>query len=60
MQMITTKQLMDRSKVFRFLFWGSIVCVALGIILSIVYPFTSCYTVSKRSCNWNYGSSYPF
>lgn len=60
MQVTTTKQLMDRSKVFRLLFWGSIVCVSAGLILSIVYPFTSCYTVSKRSCSWNYGSSYPF
>ena len=57
---VTTKQLMDRSKLFRLLFWGSIVCVVVGIILSIVYPFTSCYTTSKRSCTWNFGSAYPF
>ena len=37
----TTKQLMDRSKLFRPLFWGSIVCVAVGIILTMVSIFGS-------------------
>jgi ABC-type lipoprotein release transport system permease subunit len=50
----TTKQLMDQSKLFRFLFWGSIACICIGTISFIIFPFTDC---SYRSCAWSYPSA---
>lgn len=55
MRATTTKQLMDQSKLFRFLFWGSISAFCLGVICMIVLPFTEC---SYYSCSWWYSSSY--
>ncbi len=55
MRATTTKQLMDQSKLFRFLFWGSIVLISVGVICFIVFPFTNC---NYRSCSWYYYNSY--
>lgn len=56
----TTKQLMDQSKLFRFLFWGSILLVATGVIFSIVFPFSKCAQYNYYySCSWYY-SSYSY
>jgi len=43
---MSTKQLMDQSKGFTFLFWGAIVVFSVAIILNIIWPFTSCYWCS--------------
>ena len=51
----TTKQLMDQSKLFRFLFFGSIVSIFIAIICLIIFPFSSCYV---HSCSWYYYSTY--
>jgi len=51
----TTKQLMDQSKLFRFVFFGSIVCICIGIICYIIFPFSTCY---RHSCSWYYYSTY--
>ena len=51
----TTKQLMDQSKCFRLLFWGSIFFISVGVILCIIFPFTSCYKyTSYYSCSYYY------
>lgn len=55
MQITTTKQLMDQSKPFKALFWGSIVCILVGAILCIIFPFTSC-----SSYSYNYYSCYDY
>jgi hypothetical protein len=55
----TTKQLMDQSKLFRFLFWGSIASIVIGLILCTIFPFTDCNSYSAYSCSWWY-YSYPY
>lgn len=55
MRATTTKQLMDQSKLFRFLFWGSISTIILGTIFMIVFPFSDC---NYHSCSWWYYNSY--
>lgn len=54
----TTKQLMDQSKCFRLLFWGSIFFISVGVILCIIFPFTSCSRYNYNSCAWYY-YAYP-
>jgi len=51
---LTTKQLMDKSKCFTFLFWGAIVVFSVAIILNIIWPFTSCNNVTNYSCSYYY------
>jgi hypothetical protein len=58
MYVTTTKQLIDQSKCFRFLFWGSILLVCIGILLMIIFPFTSCSRPSYYSCSWYFPNYY--
>jgi hypothetical protein len=52
----TSKQLMDHSLGFRILFWGSIVCVALGALLCVFYTFTICNGFAPGTCSYYYGT----
>lgn len=54
----TTKQLMDQSKCFRLIFWGSIFFISVGVLLMIIFPFTTCSRYSYYSCSWYY-YNYP-
>jgi hypothetical protein len=50
---LSTKQLMDKSKCFTFLFWGAIVVFSLAVLLNIIWPFTSCNDYYS-SCSYSY------
>jgi len=53
---MTTKQLMDQSKCFTFMFWGAIATLLAAVILTVIWPFTSCMETSIYSCS----SLYPY
>jgi len=50
MQRLNTKQMMDNSKCFTFLFWGTIFMATVAFILNIIESFISYSDSSEYNC----------
>jgi uncharacterized membrane protein len=53
---LTTKEMMRKSPVFKFCFWGAVLLTIAVIVLGIVSGNVRCS--EYRSCYWQYGNSY--